>query len=130
MRLKRPLIREGPRGAGKFRRATWDEALDYIAEKMLDIIKKDGADSIAFFSPIPAYNYISAGAGYRLNQLIGASGPLSFYDWYSDLPPGEPMTWGTQTEETEEWDWTNAKLIILWGFNALESRIAAAYFFN
>ncbi|RSN71728.1 molybdopterin-dependent oxidoreductase [Candidatus Methanodesulfokora washburnensis] len=130
MRIKHPLIRVGPRGSGKFRRATWDEALDYIAEKMLSIIKNYGADSIVFFSPIPAYNYISASSGYRLCQILGGAGPLSFYDWYCDLPPGEPMTWGHQTEEAEELDWTNAKLIILWGSNIDESRIAAAHFLN
>jgi thiosulfate reductase/polysulfide reductase chain A len=32
-----PLIRAGKRGEGKFRKATWDEALDLTASKMLDI---------------------------------------------------------------------------------------------
>jgi nitrate reductase alpha subunit len=46
---------------------------------MTDIVRRDGADAIAFFSPIPAFNYVSAGAGYRLCKLMGASGPLSFW---------------------------------------------------
>ncbi|MDK2372891.1 MAG: molybdopterin-dependent oxidoreductase [Candidatus Korarchaeota archaeon] len=128
MRVRYPYKRVGKRGEGKFKRVTWDEALREIAGKVLDIVEKYGADTIVFFSPIPAYNYISAGAGYRLANLLGASGPLSFYDWYCDLPPGEPITWGTQTEESEEWDWTRAKLLILWGSNVAESRIAAAHF--
>ncbi len=128
MRVLHPYKRVGKRGEGKFKRITWDEALREIAGKMLDIIQEDGGESIVFFSPIPAFNYVSAGSGYRLANLLGASGPLSFYDWYCDLPPGEPITWGTQTEEGEEWDWSNAKLIILWGSNVAESRIAAAHF--
>lgn len=128
MRVKTPLIRVGPRGGGKFRRATWDEALEYIADRMIKIIREDGPEALAFFSSIPSYNYISAAGGYRLASLLGASGPLSFYDWYCDLPAGEPETWGVQTEEAEEWDWTNAKLLILWGANLAESRIASAHF--
>ncbi len=127
-RILHPYKRVSKRGEGKFKRITWEEALREIASKTLDIIESDGGEAIVFFSPIPAYNYVSAGAGYRLANLLGASGPLSFYDWYCDLPPGEPITWGTQTEECEEWDWTNAKLIVVWGANVAESRIAAAHF--
>ena len=36
-RLKQPMIRTGKRGEGKFKNATWKEALDYTAEKMLKI---------------------------------------------------------------------------------------------
>ena len=38
-RNKYPLIREGERGEGKFRRATWEEAIDYIGTKLTDIKK-------------------------------------------------------------------------------------------
>ncbi len=33
-RIQTPLIRVGKRGEGKFRRATWSEALDYVAAKL------------------------------------------------------------------------------------------------
>ncbi len=127
VRLKHPLIRVGKRGEGKFRRASWDEAMNLVTTGMTDIARKDGSDAIAFFSPIPSFNYVSAGAGYRLCKLMGAAGPLSFYDWYCDLPPGEPMTWAFQTDECEEADWINAKLLIFWGANVAESRMAAAH---
>jgi len=41
-RLKTPLIKEG----GKFREATWDEALDLVAAKFKEIIESDGAGAI------------------------------------------------------------------------------------
>ena len=48
-RLKTPLIRTGERGAGEFREATWEEALDHVADKMLAIRDEHGEESMAFF---------------------------------------------------------------------------------
>lgn len=45
-RLQHPLIRTGDRGSGRFRRAGWDEALDYVAGKLKDVIDKYGPRSI------------------------------------------------------------------------------------
>ena len=33
-RPQTPLLRVGPRGSGQWRKASWDEALDYITEKL------------------------------------------------------------------------------------------------
>lgn len=43
-RLKTPLIRREK--GGKFEMASWDEALDYVAEKMTEIKDKHGADAL------------------------------------------------------------------------------------
>ena len=43
-RLKTPLIRKKD---GEFREASWNEALDLVASKFKEIIKKDGPDAIA-----------------------------------------------------------------------------------
>ncbi len=45
-RLQSPLIRDGERGAGKWRKVGWDEALDYIADKLKTIIAKNGGQSV------------------------------------------------------------------------------------
>jgi formate dehydrogenase major subunit len=44
-RLKKPLIRRGGKGA-PLEEATWDEALSYTADRLLEIKKKHGPDSI------------------------------------------------------------------------------------
>src|SRR5690349_14680479 len=36
-RLMFPQIRTGPKGAGEFRRATWDEALDLVATRLREV---------------------------------------------------------------------------------------------
>ncbi len=51
-RLKKPLIKRN----GKFVEVSWDEALDYIAEKFKEIREKYGADSIAGLSSAKCTN--------------------------------------------------------------------------
>ncbi len=45
-RLKYPMMRVGERGSGKFKRVTWDEAIDFMAKKLREIKKTYGAESI------------------------------------------------------------------------------------
>ncbi len=45
-RPQTPLIRTGPRGGGKWRRASWDEALDYIADKLQETTETFGGRGI------------------------------------------------------------------------------------
>jgi thiosulfate reductase/polysulfide reductase chain A len=48
-RLRRPLIRVGARGEGKFREASWEEALDATAKALLAIRDRYGPEAVAFF---------------------------------------------------------------------------------
>lgn len=45
-RLKYPMIRTGERGEGKFKRVSWEEAIDFIAQKLTKIKSEFGAESI------------------------------------------------------------------------------------
>lgn len=45
-RPQTPMIRTGPRGSGQWKRASWDEALDYIAEKLNETIGKFGGKGV------------------------------------------------------------------------------------
>jgi nitrate reductase / nitrite oxidoreductase, alpha subunit len=128
-RVKYPLIRVGERGEGKWRRASWNEALALIADKVKDAIQLDGPDSVTYFAAIPAKHHITLAGGFRLANLTGGV-VCSFYDWYCDLPPGEPLTWGVQTDACESADWFNSKYLILWGSNLLETRIPDSHFYT
>lgn len=52
-RLKTPLILEGEKGSGKFRAASWSEALDLAASKMKELRDKGMAHTLAYF---PRFN--------------------------------------------------------------------------
>ncbi len=47
-RLQAPMIREGRRGEGKWRKVGWDEALDETASRLHAVIQQHGAKSVAF----------------------------------------------------------------------------------
>ena len=49
-RVLTPLIRVGKRGEGRFRKASWDEALDLTASKMLAIKNTYGPEAMVFSS--------------------------------------------------------------------------------
>jgi nitrate reductase alpha subunit len=53
---------------------------------------------------------------------------LSFYDWYCDLPPASPQTWGEQTDVPESADWYNSTFIMMWGSNVPQTRTPDAHF--
>jgi len=55
---------------------------------------------------------------------------MSFYDWYCDLPPSSPQTWGEQTDVPESADWYNSTYIIAWGSNVPQTRTPDAHFFT
>ena len=117
------------RGHGGFVRATWDEANEIIAAANAYTAKTYGPDRVIGFSPIPAMSMISYAAGARYLSLLGGV-CMSFYDWYCDLPPASPQTWGEQTDVPESADWYNAGYLILWGSNVPQTRTPDAHFYT
>jgi nitrate reductase alpha subunit len=115
------------RGKGGFVRASWDEATEMIAAAHVHTIKRYGPDRVVGFSPIPAMSMASYAAGTRFLSLIGGV-ILSFYDWYADLPPASPQTFGDQTDVPESGDWWNASYLLIWGTNLPATRTPDAHF--
>jgi nitrate reductase / nitrite oxidoreductase, alpha subunit len=117
------------RGHGGFVRATWEEVNEIIAAANAYTAKKWGPDRVIGFSPIPAMSMVSYAAGSRYLSLLGGT-CMSFYDWYCDLPPASPMTWGEQTDVPESADWYNAGFLMLWGSNVPQTRTPDAHFYS
>jgi formate dehydrogenase alpha subunit len=55
-RLTSPLVREGEKGEGKFREASWEEALSLVAERLTDIKNQSGPDSLAVLASAKCTN--------------------------------------------------------------------------
>ncbi|MFP4002600.1 MAG: nitrate reductase subunit alpha [Alphaproteobacteria bacterium] len=117
------------RGLGGFVRASWEDVNEIIAAANAYTARKYGPDRVVGFSPIPAMSMVSYAAGSRYLSLMGGT-CMSFYDWYCDLPPASPMTWGEQTDVPESADWYNSGFLILWGSNVPQTRTPDAHFYT
>jgi len=119
-RLLYPQIRVGAKGEGKFRRASWDEALDAIATNLRRIIDTDGPQAILPYSYAGTMGLIQGeGMDRRFFHRIGAS----LLDRTICAQAGAEalnVTYGTRMGPDPE-DIVHAKLIVLWGTNTLTS---------
>src|SRR5262245_54491194 len=118
-RLLYPQIRAGKKGQGKFRRATWDEALALIAARLKAIIDSpDGPQAILPYSYGGTLGLIQSEAmASRFFRRIGAS----FLDRTICASAGAEalnLTYGTRMGTDPE-TVDQARLIILWGTNTL-----------
>ncbi|MEI7989805.1 MAG: molybdopterin-dependent oxidoreductase, partial [Chloroflexota bacterium] len=114
-RVLTPLIRTGKRGEGLFRKASWDEALDIVAEKMLEIKKKYGPEAMVFSSTHnlsqPLFENILYGFG---SPNYGTQRSLCF----NAMINAHLLTYGIE-EPSRNYD--NVKFVLLVGRNMLEA---------
>lgn len=122
-RLLNPMMRVGPRGAGQFKRVSWDEALDHIAKKMLEIKQAYGPTAILD----QAYAGSSWGVLHKSDQIEGLLGRfLGLFgcrtnSWsvpsYQGTTSSSMWTFGTIEDGNEDDAFAHSKLIIMWGWN-------------
>jgi anaerobic selenocysteine-containing dehydrogenase len=120
-RLLFPQIRAGAKGDGRFRRASWDEALSLVASKLNGIIHSpDGPQAILPYSYGGTLGTLQSEAmAGRFFNTIGAS-QLDRTICASAGTAAMNMTYGTRLgTDTERVP--DAKLILLWGTNTLTS---------
>ena len=115
------------RGKGGLIRVQYHEAIEIAAAAHIYTIRNYGPDRIHGFTVIPAMSQVSYGAGTRFLQMIGGVA-LSFYDWYADLPPSSPQTFGDQTDVPESGDWYNSSYLMMWGSNIPVTRTPDSHF--
>ncbi len=122
-RLLYPMMRVGERGAGKFKRVSWDEALDYTARKMIDIKNNYGSQALLDQS----YAGASYGVLHKSDQIEGLLGRfLGMFgcrtnSWsvpsYQGTTTSSRWTFGTIEDGNEDDAFAHSKLIIMWGWN-------------
>ena len=116
-RPQHPMIREGARGGGKWEKVSWDEALDYIADKLKATIDKYGPRAVAlsdrggpfreihrsFLRALGSPNYINHDATCARNTQHAA---ISLFGG---------------GRKTFNYDYKQCKHVVLYGRNVLES---------
>ncbi len=121
-RVRYPGIREGRKGEGRFRRVSWDEALDAIVAKMTDLSGRGEAERILPFCYGGSNGYLSHDAiDARLFSRLGAS---RLARTVCAAPSGSAATglYGKMPGIALE-DYRHSRLIVLWGVNPSVSGI-------
>lgn len=125
-RLTHPLKRVGPRGAGKFERVSWDEALDIIHQGFSKAIAAHGPQSVMPFNYAGPHGELAGGSMdrrffYNLGATFLDRGPFcggvrgrAYTSIFGNAP-------GMPPEQAE-----NADLILVWGNNVTVSNLHLA----
>ncbi len=116
-RLTSPLIREN----GKFRKASWDEALDLVSRRFAEIKAKDGSDALAFVSSSKCTNEESYLMQKFARAVIGTNN-MDNCSRYCQAPATEGLfrTVGWAGDSGSIKDIHDAGLVIIIGSNTAE----------
>jgi anaerobic selenocysteine-containing dehydrogenase len=119
-RVLYPQIRVGAKGEGKFRRATWIEALSLIASRLHEVIATDGPQAILPYSYAGTMGLLQGeGMDRRFFHALGAS-LLDRTICASAGAEALNLTYGTRMGTDVE-HLREARLVLLWGTNTLTS---------
>ncbi len=115
-RLTYPVRRVGSKGSGKWERISWDEALDAIAEKILNYKESFGAESIVMGYGTGRENEAVI---YRFANLLGSPNTLTAGHFcYGPRIATTIITCGTNPIVDYE---NNPRCIMVWGNNLVIS---------
>ena len=128
-RIRVPLLRTGPRGSGKFKTVSWQEALTLVKEKLSSTIERFGNEAILSLSSAGSTGALhnTEVLGRRFLNAIGGSTVLE--GSYSSNAANHALkkVFG-QDYYASGFDpptMEDARLIILWGANIVEARLGA-----
>lgn len=127
-RILHPLVRCGKRGSASFRKASWSEALDLIAEKLTEVKAKKGVHSIIRLGGSGSCR----GALHHTARLTSRF--LSLFGGYTDTAGNysseasdfvKPFMYGTDRVGIDVESLEDARAIVLWGFNPFYTRFGS-----
>ncbi len=111
-RLKKPLIRFTNNGEQTYREASWDEALEFVSNKMKEIASKYGPESMALFN--------HGSSGHYFTHLLNAYGSgnitaPSYAQCRGPREAGFEATFGDAVGSPEATDIRDARCLVLIG---------------
>lgn len=121
-RIATPAIRDGAKGSGSFRPVSWDEALEHVASRFMEIREHSGGEAILPFSYGGSNGALTEGTldtrwfhrlgASRLERTICAAATSRAQQGLYGMMPGVDVR-----------DYVHASLIVVWGFNPHASGI-------
>ncbi|HEX2942799.1 MAG TPA: molybdopterin oxidoreductase family protein [Rhodopila sp.] len=120
-RLTHPLLRTGPQGSDQFRRISWDEALDRIAEKFIAAAERHGSQAVWPYYYAGTMGLVQRDGINRLRNVMRYSGQkltictsLPEIGWRA----GVGASRGVDPREMAKSD-----LIVVWGGNPVSTQV-------
>ena len=116
-RPQHPLIRTGPRGSGQWRRADWGEALDYVADRLKEVIREFGGRGVILSDRGGSFNDLT-------KAFLKAIGSPNYFD--HDCSCARNTHHAARSlfgfgRKGLTYDIKNTRHIVLFGRNLLES---------
>ena len=113
-RIQSPLIRTGKRGEGKFKKVSWEEAYQYVFDKLNPLVEKHGPQTLATFMHGTGEQYV-----HMFSAALGT--PNITVPAYSQCLGSREMAWaltfGTGVSGHETFDMSNSKHMMIFGRN-------------
>lgn len=121
-RLREPLRRLGPKGEGKWRRISWDEAYGIMAERYGDLRRRFGPQSLCSITGC-LHKENSAIASMLFAYLMGSPNVLDV-NLNCNVPDflAQVATFGDMITLDRGPDYAHAACILVWGANPLATR--------
>ncbi|MBW2385081.1 MAG: molybdopterin-dependent oxidoreductase [Deltaproteobacteria bacterium] len=126
-RVRYPLKRVGERGSGRWKRVSWDEALDEIADSIIDTIVEEGSDRV-IWDPGPGISLGTQTAAHGRLRVLLDSTNLDMNTEIGDGHRGAAETFGKIVFERSADDYFFSDLILCWGANPAYTQIPNAHF--
>ena len=130
-RLRYPLRRTNPKGAPDpgWQRISWDEALDTVANRLLELARAHGPESVVFGTTSPSTSAMSDAVDWvtRLRRAFGSPNLCSYMElcgW--GRYQASMYTYGASVPGAYMPDLRNAGCILYWGYNPSVARLAHA----
>ncbi|MEA2178510.1 MAG: hypothetical protein QOG77_1807, partial [Solirubrobacteraceae bacterium] len=119
-RILTPLLRTGAKGAGEFRPASWDEALEVAAAGIAGAIQAHGGESVLPYSYMGTQGLVLGNLlCVRVMKGLGASELVRTICATAGMA-GATATHGFSPEVDPE-EWPNARFLLVWGWNPMST---------
>lgn len=116
-RVQSPMIRTGPRGSGKWKKVSWEEALNFVAERLKKIINEYGGHSVVLGERTQLSTHVS-------KTFLRAIGSPNHFT-HDAICKGSVNTAGRSlfgyTDAQMNFDYANTKHIVMYGRNLFEA---------
>jgi thiosulfate reductase / polysulfide reductase chain A len=116
-RPQSPMIREGARGEGKWRKVSWDEALDYITDKLKKVVDQHGGRAVALSDRGGPFRDIHR----SFLRALGSPNYLNHDTTCARNVQHAALSVFGSGRKTFNYDYKNCKHLVLFGRNVFES---------